>query len=169
MQCQHCKQYSATIHLTEISNGERVETHLCEKCAQVQGVAIKNQVPLDELLSSLLAAQTDAGSQQSAESGVADSDAAECPSCGMSVPEFKQQGVLGCPNDYEVLDEELTPLITNSQDGKTAHCGKVPAKQPTDSKKQIEVANLNKQLEQAVAGEEYELAAELRDKIEALK
>ncbi len=57
MQCQNCKQHSATIHLTEISNGQRTETHLCEQCAQKQGLAVKNQIPLNELLSTLLAVQ----------------------------------------------------------------------------------------------------------------
>ena len=169
MQCQHCKQYSATIHLTEITDGQRQETHLCEKCAQAQGVAIKNQIPLDELLTSLLAAQSQPESVQTSASSDLHEDDTQCPSCGMSVSEFKKQGVLGCPTDYEVLDEELTPLIEKTQDGKTEHCGKVPAKEPADSKKHIELANLTKQLEQAVAQEQYELAAELRDKIETLK
>ena len=57
MQCQFCKQHAATIHMTEITDGQRTETHLCEQCAQQQGLAIKSQLPLNELLSSLLAAQ----------------------------------------------------------------------------------------------------------------
>ena len=64
MQCQACKQRTATIHLTEISNGQRIETHLCETCAQKQGIAIKNQIPLNELLSTLLAVQADAKTTQ---------------------------------------------------------------------------------------------------------
>ena len=56
MQCQICKQNTATIHLTEIIEGQRNETHLCETCAQKQGVAVKAQIPLNELLGSLLSA-----------------------------------------------------------------------------------------------------------------
>ena len=57
MQCEGCRKNSATIHLTEIANGQRRELHLCESCAQKQGIAVKSQVPLNELLSTLLSAQ----------------------------------------------------------------------------------------------------------------
>ena len=59
MQCQSCKQHMATIHLTEISDGQRTEAHLCEQCAHRQGLAVKNQIPLNELLSTLLAVQSE--------------------------------------------------------------------------------------------------------------
>jgi len=57
MQCQICKKNEATIHLTEITDGVRTEMHLCEQCAPEQGIAIKSQIPLNELLSDLLSVQ----------------------------------------------------------------------------------------------------------------
>ena len=57
MLCQVCNENDATIHLTEIVDGARSEMHLCECCAADQGVVIKSQVPINELLSGLLAAQ----------------------------------------------------------------------------------------------------------------
>jgi protein-arginine kinase activator protein McsA len=45
----------------------------------------------------------------------------------------------------------------------------VPAKTPTDSKKQLEIAQLRQQLDEAVRKEDYELAAKLRDKLSEFK
>ena len=162
MQCQECKEHTATIHLTEISSGDRVETHLCELCAQKKGVAVKNQIPLNELLSNLLASQDQASPDAAPEQKLQD---VKCPHCGMTLSKFQKTSLLGCPQDYEVFDKPLLPLIQKSHAGRTTHCGKVPARQPEDSKKQVELMELRRQLEDAVKAEDYETAAKLRDKI----
>ncbi len=167
MQCQCCKNHTATIHLTEISNGQRLETHLCESCAQKQGLAVKNQIPLNELLSTLLAVQPDLKKQLGETEGSAVDT--PCPSCGMTLRRFQKEVVLGCPYDYEFFEKSLDPIIEKSQGGNTAHCGKVPSKLPSDSKKQIDIVNLKKQLESAVKNEDYETAAKLRDRIKKLQ
>ena len=88
-----------------------------------------------------------------------------CPNCGFTLERFRKEAVLGCPHDYEIFERSLLPLIEKAQDGNTSHCGKVPSKTPVDSRKQIEIMSLRQQLETAVKNEDYELAAELRDKI----
>ena len=167
MLCQQCKQQTATIHLTEINNGVRVETHLCEFCAEQEGIAIKSQVPLNELLSTLLASQETEKIEPEEDKNIGEKT--ECPSCGMTVQAFRKGGLLGCPNDYDAFNETLEPMIEKSQGGNSKHVGKVPKNEPEDSKKHIEVINLRKQLEQAVRGEDYEKAAELRDRINNLQ
>lgn len=167
MQCQSCKTNTATIHLTEIHEGKRIEAHLCEECAQKEGVTIKNQIPLNELLSTLLSASPEVPDAQL----LADKEALDtaCPSCGMTMGRFRKEMLLGCPCDYEVFDKLLAPLVEKSQGGGTSHRGKVPSKLPGDSKKQIDAANLQRQLDEAVKSEDYETAAKLRDQIEQLK
>lgn len=161
MQCQICKNKDATIHLTEIIDGARSEMHICEHCAAEQGIAVKSHIPINELLSSLLSVQpsddelSDPSDQQ-----------ATCPTCGFTLEQFRKEGVLGCPNDYEVFEKSLLPLIEKAHCGKTTHCGKLPSKTSLDTKKQIELLSLRRQLEAAVQHEDYELAAELRDKID---
>ena len=160
MQCQSCQKNEATVHLTEINDGVRTEMHLCEQCAQEEGVAVKSQIPLNELLSCLLAAQpgdTDISGDSEQKSA--------CPNCGFTLDRFRKEALLGCPHDYEIFEKSLLPLIEKAHDGKTSHCGKVPSKTPVDSRKQIEIMALRQQLEIAVKNEDYELAAELRDKI----
>jgi protein arginine kinase activator len=167
MQCQHCKEHTATIHLTEINNGQRIETHLCESCAREQGLAVKNQIPLNELLSTLLAIQ---GPPQGASGG--DDimlDDIECPFCGMTLKRFRKELLLGCAHDYDVFGKVLQPIIERSQGGNTTHQGKVPSKVPADRKKQVGLVSLRRQLDVAVKAEDYEKAAELRDKIKRLQ
>jgi len=163
MQCQICNSNEATIHLTEISDGVRTEMHLCESCAAEQGIAIKNQIPLNELLINLLAVQP-------GDDEMLDPSKKEpvCPHCGFTLDQFRKEAVLGCPKDYEVFEKSLLPLIEKAHDGHTSHCGKIPTKVPTDTKKQIEITGLRQQLDAAVLAEQYEHAAELRDKIEHL-
>jgi len=160
MQCQICNNTEATIHLTEITDGARTEMHICEHCAAEQGIAVKSHIPINELLSSLLAVQpsddelSDPSQQQAA-----------CPTCGFTLDQFRKEAVLGCPNDYDVFEKSLQPLIEKAHNGKITHCGKLPSKTPRDTKKQIELLSLRQQLDTAVQNEDYELAAKLRDKI----
>lgn len=167
MLCQYCKQHTATIHLTEITDGHRSEAHLCEKCAQQQGIAIKNQIPLNELLSSLLSAQSKAGEPQ--ETGDDISCENECPSCGMTMGKFQKTSLLGCPEDYYVFKDQLDPLIEKTQAGHLEHSGKTPSKAPEEPKKHMELVQLRKLLDEAVKKEDYETAAVLRDKISELQ
>ena len=160
MRCQICKKNGATIHLTEIVDGARSEMHLCERCAAEQGIAVKSQIPINELLSSLLSVQpTDDELFGHSEKELS------CPHCGFTLEQFRNEAVMGCPYDYEVFEKSLSPLIKKTQDGKTVHCGKVPSKAPKDAKNQIKLSNLRQQLETAVQNEDYEQAAKLRDKI----
>jgi len=164
MLCRICKEHEATIHLTEITNGKRVEMHLCQACAVEQGIAAKSQMSLNELLSNLLA------SAPEDEQLISDSqDEVVCPSCGYTLEQFRKESLLGCPNDYEVFEKVLAPLIEKAHQGNTAHCGKIPAGAPDDMKKQTKLLSLKQKLDNAVKAEDYETAAKLRDKISGLE
>ena len=164
MQCQVCQKKEATIHLTEITDGVRSEMHLCEHCAQDEGIAIKSQLSINELLSGLLATQpTDDELFGDTEQELS------CPHCGFTLAQFTKEAVLGCPYDYEVFEKSLLPLIEKAHDGKTVHRGKVPSKMPKDTKKQMKLTALRQQLDAAVQSEDYELAAKLRDEINQLE
>ncbi len=163
MQCQICHKKTATIHLTEITNGVRQEMHMCEDCALEQGVTAKNQLTVNELLSQLLA------SQPSNEELDGPSEEVCCPLCGFALKQFRKQGVLGCPHDYELFEKELLPLIESAHGGRTRHCGKVPARLPSQTRHEIELSHLREQLKIAIEKENYELAARLRDQIQEME
>ncbi|MGB9625566.1 MAG: UvrB/UvrC motif-containing protein [Phycisphaerae bacterium] len=159
MLCQRCKKQSATVHLTEIINAEKREKHLCEKCAAEEGVTMKQHIPLNELLTSFLVAQ--AGAQEIAN--------LTCPECGMTFVEYRNQGLLGCPNDYDAFEKALTPLIQHAHEGGTHHVGKVPRHRAGTAGRQTELLRLRRELNAAVQREDYERAAELRDRIQTLE
>ena len=160
MRCQLCNKNDATIHLTEITEGIRTEMHICEHCAAEQDITVKSHIPINELHSNQLADQpTDEEISGDSEQKLA------CPICGFTLAQFRKEGVLGCPRDYDVFEKSLQPLIEKAHDGNTTHCGKVPLKTPGDTKKQMELLNLRQQLEAAVRSEDYERAAEIRDRI----
>ena len=167
MQCQKCKQQSATIHLTEIHNGKRQETHLCPICAEEEGLAVKNQVPLNELLSTLLAAQSQTQDPQAVDPQTTKD--LLCESCGTTFNQFRKEGSLCCPDDYEAFEKPLKLILENAQNGNTEHVGKVPSSLPGDQQAQYQLAQLRKQLDEAVRMENYELAADLKSKIERMQ
>jgi protein arginine kinase activator len=163
MQCEKCSKYRATVHLTEITEGKRSELHLCEQCAQKEGVVVKTQPQLSELLNALLASQKDGGTTQTA------ADKLTCPHCGTSFKQFRDEYLLGCPHDYEVFAEPLKPIIEKNQAGSAKHCGKVPSRGHAGGKRQSELMALRNRLDAAVRNEDYEMAAKLRDRIKEIE
>ena len=155
MLCQKCQKNDATIHITDVESGEHRETHLCDKCAESSGTVVKTPVTINQLLSSLIAAH----------SGAAELAEMTCPQCGISFLEFRQQGLLGCPNDYEGFSQTLDDLLVRVHGKDTQHIGKVPSRTGTEQKKQMELLQLRRELAEAVEKEEYETAAQLRDRI----
>ena len=164
MQCQICNKNEATIHLTEITDSVRTEMHICEPCAAEQGIAVKGQMPINELLSGLLSAAP----SNDEIFGPAEKELS-CPHCGFTLDQFGKEAALGCPHDYEIFEKSLAPLIKKAHNGKLTHCGKIPSRTPKDTKKQVEILNLRQRLDDAVKAENYELAAEIRDKINKSK
>ena len=60
------------------------------------------------------------------------------------------------------------PLLENIH-GETRHSGKVPRRAPRNTQQQTTLIQLRNDLKRAVAAEDYESAARVRDKIRALE
>ena len=160
--CQACKKRPATVHLTDITpEGEKRERHLCERCAQEQGITPKAQahVPIHELLAGLVTSK--ASIQQLADLA--------CPHCGLTFVEFRNNGLLGCPRDYDAFEKALIPLIERAHEGSSHHIGKVPTRLGTPRSTENDLIRLKRRLTRAVEDEQYEEAAKLRDRIAMLE
>ncbi len=160
MICQFCKKNVATVHLTELVDGKKQEIHLCEQCARKKGLSIKTHFSLQDLLSGMM--------EREKENIPEELLSTKCPSCGLTFREFRESGRFGCPRDYQVFREGLTPLLDRVH-GSSKHVGKVPRKIDSDTAKARALLDLRNQLEEAVHREEYERAAELRDRIHAIE
>ena len=156
MTCQKCRD-RASVHLTESVDGQLREVHLCGPCARKAGVPLPQPGPppdlgLDAVVQTMILAHV----------GMLVGELAEraCPDCGLKFMEFRIGGRLGCPNDFEVFGGGLLPLLRRAH-GATRHVGKVP-RHPPDAASRL---RLRARLRDAVAREDYEQAAHLRDQL----
>jgi protein arginine kinase activator len=160
MICEICKKNVATVHLTEIIDQHRQELHLCDECASKKGLSVKTHFTLQDLLTGLI--------EQRAEKIPEEILKLACPNCGLAFREFREGGRFGCSEDYEVFKEPLIRLLERIH-GSSQHTGKVPTKVDRDTSQQREILDLKQQLDTAVAREDYELAAKIRDKIHGVE
>ncbi|MBS3733603.1 MAG: UvrB/UvrC motif-containing protein [Phycisphaerae bacterium] len=160
--CDRCHNRPATVHLTEIIDGEKIEKHLCEQCAANEGITVKANIPISQLLEDFILQSSDAECDDEAGDLV-------CDACGLSFNTFRKHGVLGCPNDYDAFSAALEPFLARAHEGATQHLGKVPSRAASTQKKQTAILRLRGELKDAVAREDYEAAAALRDRIKAME
>lgn len=166
MLCERCAQRQAAVHFTEIINGNKKETHLCEVCAgeiKPQGFVFVPQLNLHNFLSSLLNHELGTGSYTMP----AGTDR-KCKRCGLNESQFVKQGLLGCGDCYPYFEERMLPLLRRIH-GNTRHTGKVPERTGGRARMIKEIEALKNQLRDFVSREEFEKAAQLRDKIRLLE
>jgi protein arginine kinase activator len=164
MKCQKCAK-PATFHITDIvEKGSHREFHFCDEHAR-QHLAPPDEAsepPISELAKKLIVSAPGTLREPSP------ADKQVCPICQITFLEFKKSGKLGCPYDYEVFRDELMPLLENIH-GEPRHSGKVPRRAPRNTQQQTTLIQLRNELKRAVAAEEYETAARLRDKIKGIE
>ncbi|MCI0704152.1 MAG: UvrB/UvrC motif-containing protein, partial [Planctomycetia bacterium] len=159
MKCQICGN-PASVHLTDIANKKKRELHLCERCARERKLIPEQpgpQLDLKALLNLLMNQfphSVEGGGKTS--EGIASPPTLACEVCGLTLAEFKAEGRLGCPHDYEALRLALEPLLERIHRCIT-HAGKAP--------KAVRLNEWKKQMQAAISAEDYEEAARLRDLI----
>lgn len=155
MKCQYCAK-PATVHLTRIVKKEKKEVHLCQECAEQQQLLQKQELNLPGILQSLIGQHVGAPNDELAR--------LTCPQCGIKYMEFRAEGRLGCPNDYEVFRAGLEPLLQRIHRA-LRHTGKGPRHRQVAPAQVAELMDLRKKLGAAIEAEAYEEAAHLRDLI----
>ncbi|MEA1959838.1 MAG: UvrB/UvrC motif-containing protein [Bacillota bacterium] len=164
MICEECKKKNATVHFTHMVNGKMVETHLCEECAVKKGMYILDlsQFSIPNLLGSIFGMQHPVNNMPT----MAEIDS--CPNCGMKFMEIRKTGKLGCSECYHAYEKELEPTLRRIH-GNSQHQGKIPSRSGGKVLIKKKIDTLKQQLQEAVASEKYEIAAEIRDSIKALE
>jgi protein arginine kinase activator len=153
VKCQYCSN-PATVHLTDLYSSPKKELHLCKSCAEAQHLIEKQELNLPAILQNLIGQHL--GPQTDELARLA------CPACGIKYMEFRAQGRLGCPHDYEVFRTGLTPLLQRIHRAER-HLGKSPRRAVPPSGQQGALVELRRRLQQAIAAEAYEEAARIRD------
>ena len=165
MKCQKCAK-PATFHITDIERGKPREYHFCDEHARQHLTPVEEPPEPASTMGELAKKLTvnPGGRPASRRRPTSRS----CPNCNITFLEFRNSGRLGCPYDYEVFRDELMPLLENIHD-ETRHSGKVPRRAPRNSQQQTTLIQLRNDQKRAVAAEDYETAARVRDKIQSIE
>lgn len=170
MKCQKCGNKTADTHVKRVINGEFEEYNLCSDCAKELGyINLFDNFANDfangfnSMLGSFFSNALPARSQ-----------ATRCEICGASYADITRTGMMGCANCYTIFADQLMPTIRRVH-GNTTHCGKhsvfankeKPVKNENTVQNQLET--LKAELQTAIANQEFEKAAELRDKIKEME
>ena len=161
MICNQCQERDAIVHLTQIVDNAVTQVHLCEKCAAERGIETSATVAAHPLGDFMQAAQAQVSQMPG--------DAARCSYCGTSLRDFRASGRLGCARCYGAFEQSLRDLLRRVH-GSAAHVGRryVGADEPA-LERDATLSELRGRLADAVRGEEFELAATLRDQIRTLE
>lgn len=165
MLCQNCKKNKATHQFTNLSNGIIKDIRLCDQCAEEYSKKpynVNENIPFT--IQDLLANLMDIEFQQVPEKKTDKF----CPKCGSTYARFKTIGRVGCDQCYETFKDELYPLIRRVQ-GNIQHKGKLPENIKGEKRIRNDIILLKNQLQRAIQTEEFEKAAEIRDKIKLLE
>jgi protein arginine kinase activator len=166
MKCHDCGEREGKVHLTQIVNNEKVVLHLCKECAAKRGF----HSPLDNIpfpLANFLAGmmtKDEPGKPPEAEPG----PDLTCPNCGLTFDDFSRLGRFGCGECYKTFRERLQGLLRKIH-GSSLHRGKLPPMLSEEGTVIREQERLEDELKRAIDDEDFERAADLRDKLKSLR
>ena len=159
MYCQLCKENPVTVKISHVINDKKIELGLCQECAEKKG--------MDNHLTSLpkvfgnLAMQL-LGHDENDENGTSKNET-RCPGCGLNWDTFQKTGLLGCEVCYQTFGEDLNRILRRIH-GSVKHIGD----RPSSLRSVVDEGELQRvkiELDAAIANEDFELAAELRDMV----
>lgn len=166
MLCERCKKNTATVFYEENINGESRSYSLCSECAaeMKKSGELSGFFPFsglgsmhDQLFGGLFGISEPTAKTRKA-----------CTLCGSTFTDFQKNGKTGCPECYKTFKDELKSTI-RSIHGNVNHIGRAPAKFRKSREKENELKALKAQLKEAIANEDFETAAMLRDRIRAME
>ena len=140
MNCQECEKRPASLHFTQVVNGNKTEVHVCEVCAKQKGYMMYpgEGYSLHNLLSGLFHFdnQQMGNNQQTFQK----MDQLQCPKCNLTLEEFRRIGKFGCANCYEAFADKIDPILRRVHSGNTKHSGKIPKRKSRSlhTKKKLE-------------------------------
>lgn len=162
MLCDNCKERDAVVHLTRMKENQVKQVHLCEKCAAAEGVETTVSMPKHPLAGLLQSAQQQLPAAQQ-------NDSARCSFCSSSLRDFRSSGRLGCASCYSAFEASLRELLRRVH-GASKHSGRVyEPPRPDLLQRASTLVELRDRLRRAIEQEQFELAADIRDRIRVLE
>jgi len=149
--CQGCTQ-ECGLFISLVAGGKAAHFACCRSCPTVQQPVGGGVLP-SWALGIALAVPNPLGRSR-------------CPTCGFRWQDFERLHRLGCPTCYEAHQAEAMATIARLQPG-TDHQGRRPQASPAERRARLDKAQAD--LQAAIAEEDFEAAAGLRDLIRELQ
>jgi len=175
MKCELCHKAEAEKAIRRSVEGEEQELYVCGSCAQ-EVAHEKKPSPAEVTGETPRPPSPEAGLPPLPLMGMILDAAFEivgrtvnsqaeqtCPACGITRTEYRKSSRLGCPACYEAFAKELDAAVLEMHRS-LQHAGKSPAKARAAWQRQ----QIEKALDDAVKGQRYEEAIDLRDQLRRL-
>ncbi len=157
MLCDECKKNPATVRLVAIIDGTKTERNLCAQCMAKQ----KLQMRAEGVQSMLSAIWSGVHKSTAKHPGL------RCPRCGLEYDEFIKTSRFGCAECYQAFRIQIRPMLLRLH-GRMQHVGRLPEHVEDTAKARTRMEQLRREMDLAVACEDFEQAAALRDEMRAL-
>lgn len=169
--CEECGVNEACYTISVMMGEQITQRHLCADCMAKMNMNLAAG-NIKHLLSAIMSAITGAAEEASANAPAPANEGEEdaaivCERCGSTLSQFVKSGKLGCPQCYKAFREQLTPMLQQIH-GRVQHAGRKPLNDEAAQQRRAVCDRLSRQLEQAVAMEDFETAAVLRDQLRQL-
>ena len=162
MLCDKCKSNEANVKYQIIINGNKDSMNLCNDCAGKMGISLsfkQNEMEVNDFIASVF------GSGLGQHKVVVK----KCEVCGYELASYNKSGLLGCDKCYDSFRKELEPAIRKMH-GNINHIGlKEGLSDLINKEKELSLNSIRMELQQAICTENFELAAQLRDKIKEME
>lgn len=160
MLCDVCGIKEATIHFKQVINNQANAIHLCEECAEEKGFGFPYLPPsFPDILNFFSSIFKKEGEIL---------EDTRCGGCGIGLSEFQKKGMLGCADCFSFFKQPLLSLLKQIH-GSTVHIGRYPPGYKEIAEKEKRIEELKDKLKKAIASENYEEAARIRDMIKAIE
>lgn len=164
--CEECGVNEACYTISVMMGGQVTQRHLCADCMAKMNMNLAAG-NVKHLLSAIMSAITGAAEEAEASSTISPEEDVVCERCNTTLSQFTKSGKLGCPSCYTAFREQLTPMLQQIH-GRVQHAGRKPIDDEAAQRRRTIYDRLSRQLEQAVAVEDFESAAVLRDQLRHL-
>ena len=159
MKCELCDN-KATVFYTQAVQGGQKKICLCENCADKSGLTDPGAFSMVDILMD----ETPEQAQPVMVAEVAEA----CEHCGFTLEDYRKVGRLGCSQCYTAFLGEILPMLAKMHHG-IKHEGKVPSGMADSLALRKKLAAMKKDLDSAIAEENFEAAVKLRDGIKELE
>lgn len=172
MECERCNKKRVTVCYRESINGRTRALRLCDECfkrLEQAGELTDMSIPLWGLQAPLLGESEGSPRPLAPVTGLSEGDGGRvCAGCGLRLSEAVLNGSLGCSACYTEFAKELEKPLQWLH-GRVEHRGRLSSGHRARLQIQQRCKELKVKLKAAIAGEDFEQAAALRDEIRGLE